>query len=165
MSFLDIGFSTENRAETLTYSDEDAERILESLKDQGTFLTDSRNKTSTRHLEYLLKKEVNCRLHAVTLAEYYKVRRIPRGLRILLKPMLCKDNEGFLVKWRLILNKCSLDLLLLTINELQKNLDIIQVEITETKAKLKPLSTAEDWKKVLDDLNKMIDHHTTELQK
>ncbi|OCT94524.1 hypothetical protein XELAEV_18012197mg, partial [Xenopus laevis] len=71
-----------------------------------------------RKLEQLKRREVAWSLHASSLAEYARAQRIPRGLRITLKPALFRDNQDFNTKWRGILNRCSLDLIALTIQQL-----------------------------------------------
>lgn len=131
MSFSEIGGLTDKRATTLTYTDEEADLILANIRGNVKLLNTRKPENTLRQIEYLLKKEINLNLHAVTLGEYYRVTRIPRGLRILLRPTLCSESKEFVVKWQNILNKCSLDLILLTIVELQKNLDTVAKEIKE----------------------------------
>lgn len=60
MSFKDKVGITDKRAVVLTYTDDQAENILESLRGQGNFLNGTENKPSSRQLEFLLKREVNC---------------------------------------------------------------------------------------------------------
>lgn len=165
MSFAELSSLTDRHAITRTFTDLEAERVISSLRGQGDFLQAQQPAPSIKQLEYLMKREVNLRLHAVTLAEYFNVKRIPRGLRILLKPSLCRENEGFLDKWREILNKCSLDLLILTIQELQKSLATVGGDIEEAKTKFQDSVSNDVWMKEYADLTKVIENHKAEVQR
>lgn len=165
MSFQELGKLTENRATTLAFSEEEINSILRQFADKDSFLKVDTNLDLKRRLEFLLKRQTNFRLHATTLAEYLKVKRIPRGLRILLKPTLCKDNEDFLARWRMILNKCSLDLIALTIQELQKDLIDIEKEVDTTKVTLERAINGEDWHNIAKELELSINHHREEIER
>lgn len=164
MSFQDIGKLTENRANTLAFSEEDINKILLQFSNESSFLEVDSNIDLKRKFEYLLKRQTNSRLHATTLAEYLKVRRIPRGLRILLKPTLCKDSEDFISKWRMILNKCSLDLIALTIQELQRTLVDIEKEIDTTKVSLESSMNGEEWSNTVKELELSLNKHREEIE-
>ena len=88
MDFAQIAQLTDKCADTRAYTTDDATHIYSLIKD--TFnLTASSPKTEQqllRQLHYLLKRESNQRLHAATLAQYHQAKRIPRGLRVSLKP-------------------------------------------------------------------------------
>ena len=66
------------------------------------------------------KKLIRSEVHASTLLEYCCVQRIPRGLRILKEPGMCRDNHEFVGIWNEILNKCSQDLMILIIETSSK---------------------------------------------
>ncbi|CAJ0935589.1 unnamed protein product [Ranitomeya imitator] len=53
-----------------------------------------------------LGKKTSLELHYVTLAEYHKVKHIPRGLRGSLRPTLFQDKRDYCLKFEGILNKC-----------------------------------------------------------
>lgn len=161
----DIASLTEARAETLSFNETDSERILANLIGEGNFLVEEEQRPTTKQLEYIRKKEINYHLHAVTLAEYFRAKRIPRGLRILLKPTLCRDNPDFITKWRCILNKCSLDLVLLTVEELQKELTKIHTEAEELTNRLKSTLTNDEIKTMLGDLENTLKIHKNEIEK
>lgn len=165
MSFQELGNLTENRATTLAFSEEEINSILRQFADKNSFLEVDTNVDLKRRLEYLLKRQTNFRLHATTLAEYLKVKRIPRGLRILLKPTLCRDNEEFVSRWRMILNKCSLDLIALTIQELQKDLIEIEKEVDTTKVSLEKSSNREEWQNIIRELDLTITKHREEIER
>lgn len=164
MSLSDIAGLTERRAETLTYSEEEAALIISSIKGNVKFLGTKKPQQSLKQLEYMLRKEVNLQLHALTLGEYYKEKRIPRGLRILLRPTLCQNTVGFEEKWRKILNKCSLDLILLTITELQNSIESTSQEIEEIKGHLSKELEITTWTKSLEEINNTIAKHRAEIE-
>lgn len=82
-----------------------------------------------RRLEQLKHYEVSWALHMSSLAEYAKAQRIPRGLRINLQPALFKDNLEFRQKWQGILNRCSLNLITLNVQQLQMGMKDLKQEI------------------------------------
>lgn len=61
---------------------------------------------------------------------------IPRGFRLNKFPSFGYDNKDFKDKLEAILNKCSLDLILLLIEEARKQKMALQTEIKELKAQL-----------------------------
>lgn len=63
---------------------------------------------SSKALDKRMEKEVF--LHAVTLTDYLRVKRIPQCLRINKDHSIGKNNDTFCDCWSEILNKCSFDL-------------------------------------------------------
>ncbi|XP_041439725.1 uncharacterized protein LOC121400528 [Xenopus laevis] len=118
MSFADIAASTDRRADTFSFTETERRKILNATQSLPTSVSKSGIDTA-RKIEQLKKREVAWAMHMSSLAEYAKAQRIPRGLRIMLQPALFKDNQEFLAKWRAILNRCSLDLITLTVQQLQ----------------------------------------------
>uniref|UniRef100_A0A8C5LW19 Cathepsin O n=1 Tax=Leptobrachium leishanense TaxID=445787 RepID=A0A8C5LW19_9ANUR len=51
------------------------------------------------------------------VCDYYRMKKIPRGFRIRNTPTIGRNNPEMCRKWIAILNKCSLDLILLVIDE------------------------------------------------
>ncbi|CAH2301073.1 Hypothetical predicted protein [Pelobates cultripes] len=135
MSFQDIGDISDRRAETRVYTQAEVDAIIArySVK-QSVFVTDQT--TLYRRVEYLENKLVNYQLHSETLVEYLRVKRIPRGLRLNIRPNFCKACKDFCVNWYKILNKCSLDLIALTVEGLQQDLVEIEGLLSDTKKKL-----------------------------
>ncbi|KAM3929193.1 synaptonemal complex protein 2-like, partial [Leptodactylus fuscus] len=90
------------------------------------------------------EKSVDCsmELHCVTLAEYVKNLRIPRGLRMSVVPTIFKDDKDFCSQFELILNKCSFDIMTLTVTFLQKSITSLRAQIERTEAQLRT-STSE----------------------
>lgn len=88
-------------------------------------------------LIHLKKKAIRKRLHGSTLSEYWRNKRIPKGLRIQKRPTIGKNNEEFNQKWCEILNKCSMDLMLLVIQEVTKQKEDIEKDIEKQELLMK----------------------------
>lgn len=124
-------------SKTFEFTQEDYDRIIfkDSLFNNAEVPATS-SIDLARNLERLQLKETRLYLHAVTLSDYIRVKRIPRGLRINKGPIIGRDNDTFCNRWSEILNKCSFDLMALTIQEASTNLTRVRDEITSTKEKL-----------------------------
>ncbi|OCT74487.1 hypothetical protein XELAEV_18033466mg [Xenopus laevis] len=118
MSFADIAATTDRRADMFSFTETERKKILNAAQPLPATCIQS-GADALKKLEQLKRREVSWTLHTASLAEYAKAHRIPRGLRIKLQPALFKDNTEFLQKWRGILNRCSLDLITLTVQQLQ----------------------------------------------
>lgn len=149
-----------DQTKTFEFTEEDYTRIImtESLFNDSN-LRD--NGLSLMALKKLQEKEIRLYLHAVTLSDYLRLKKIPRGLRIIKIPMLGKDNETFCDRWCEILNKCSLDLMALTIQETSLQLQNIKEEIKSCKQSLmdkivneerraQMLNDCENWRQSLE---------------
>lgn len=125
-----------DQSKTFEFSDEDIARILmeDSLFNDNSAKDYAR--PSTKCLEKLLERETKLYLHGVTLSDYLRVKRIPRGLRIVKSPIIGKDNVSFCDKWCEILNKCAFDLMALTVQEISAQLVNIRKETDEVKIQL-----------------------------
>lgn len=129
---------------TLEFTEEDYTRIIltESLfNDSSNLRTDG---VSLLTLKKLQEKETRLYLHAVTLSDYLRLKKIPRGLRIIKNLMLGKENETFCDRWYEILNKCSLDLMALTIQETSLQLHKVKEDINLFKQSLEEKVTNEE---------------------
>ncbi|XP_069498864.1 rho-associated protein kinase 1-like [Ambystoma mexicanum] len=142
-------------------------KILGLIKDTG-FSANSDNKQAParriKQLEYLIRKEINRKRHAITLGRYSRGQRLPRGLRIQLRPTICKESKEFVKKWEAILNKCSLDLIHLTIQELANNLKDLGNEIQEIEKQLVTTLNREEVDAILEDINNKLAGYKTELE-
>lgn len=76
-------------------------------------------------------------MHGSTLSEYWRNKKIPRGLRIQKAPAIGKHDENFVKRWGEILNKCSLDLMLLIINQVSTEASTVKAEIEKKKVDLR----------------------------
>ncbi|OCT55226.1 hypothetical protein XELAEV_18003749mg [Xenopus laevis] len=92
---------------TFAYSDLDKSRITEAVGGSTDFLNTKDCKQNFRELENSQRKSVVYDLHLRTLSEYVKINRIPRGLRVHLRPTLFAEDKDFCQKWEAIINKCS----------------------------------------------------------
>lgn len=130
MSFQEMNALTSERAEMFAFSQADADRILFpttiSLENHPLAAEEMKNK-----LIRMKKKETRLHLHGYTLSEYWRNKRIPVGLRIQKKPTIGKGSIDFVKKWCEILNKCSMDLMLLVIEEVTNKKDIISKDIKD----------------------------------
>lgn len=110
-------------------------------------------------LQKLSEKEVKLNLHIITLSDYWRQDMIPRGLRLNKFPSFGYDNVDFNDKWEAILNKCSLDLILLLIEEAKKQKSALQSQIEELKSELTQTESEEHRlpfeKKLKEDLDKL----------
>ena len=136
-SFDELNQLTEARAETFFYTQEDVDSILlphtkfEDLTHNENLGTDA--KTLFLELEEAKKQETRLLWHAVSLSEYRRQQRIPKGLRINKIPSLGMEDPEFIKRWEQILNKCSLDLMVL----------IIEKRKTERAGKLETIKVLE----------------------
>lgn len=128
MSFQEINALTSERAEMFAFSQADADRILfpstNSLENHPLAAEEMKNK-----LTRLKMKETRLHLHGYTLSEYWRNKRIPQGLRIQKAPTIGRESKDFVKKWCEILNKCSMDLMLLIIEETTNQKEIILKDI------------------------------------
>ncbi len=76
--------------------------------------------------KYLLQKETRLTLHGTILSEYWRASRIPGGLRIQKSPTIGGEDPDFCKRWCKIMNKASLDLILLVVEYTQKELKKIK---------------------------------------
>lgn len=138
-----------HEASTFEFTEDDYSRIL--LKDSlFNETTTGKHDVLNKELLKLQERETRLYLHAMTLSDYVRVKRIPLGLRINKGPILGKDNEAFCDRWSEILNKCSFDLMTLTIQELSSNLVELRCEIAEVKQKLSKEVTDPDKLKLME---------------
>ncbi|CAJ0949097.1 unnamed protein product [Ranitomeya imitator] len=129
---------------TLSYNQVEVSSIISQVTTPGTFLHTPSEELRTRDFE----------------PEYHRVQRIPRGLRVPLRPTLFHDNTEFCTKFESILNKCSMDLIVLTIDFLQKEITDLKSRITTTEQQLNNTLSPEDFRT----LKTRLDHTTTELR-
>ncbi|KAM3920057.1 uncharacterized protein RB166_014495 [Leptodactylus fuscus] len=99
-----------------------------------------------RDYEQQSRKLASQELHCTTLADYYRTNRIPRKLRSHLHPTLFKEDELYCKEFENILNRCSLDLMVLTINYLQKSIKKTREQISTIELQLTSCLPEEKWK-------------------
>lgn len=84
-------------------------------------------------LKSLYLKETRPQLHGMTLSEYVRSKRIPRGFRIQKVATLGRKDEDLCIKWWEVLNKASLDLKVLILEHTHWVLTKTKTEIYETR--------------------------------
>ena len=88
-----------------------------------------------RELHKLLEKDMKLKWDIVSLSDSWREARIPRGLRIHKYPAIITDAP-FKEKWESILNKCSMDLILLLIEDGKKQRIELKTKIDAIEATL-----------------------------
>lgn len=129
------------QAVCLSFDETEAQNILfqDTLFEDGqpkstSILDDQRQK-----LMYLEEKCVRLKWHGVALSEYWRKKQIPRGLRVSKRPTLGHHDPDFMKNWEKILNKCSLDLTLLIIEQTKRDVEKTKNDISELKTTLKDI--------------------------
>ncbi|XP_077142113.1 uncharacterized protein LOC143806065 [Ranitomeya variabilis] len=122
--------------ETYAYDDATGSTILSRIRKGTDFLHVPSKDIKTRDWEREKKRLISYDLHCATLGEYHRQGKIPRGLRSHLRPTLFSENDQYCATFQKILNKCSLDIILLTIEYLQEAIKETEVKITNIEAQL-----------------------------
>ncbi|XP_073511475.1 uncharacterized protein [Phyllobates terribilis] len=147
-----------------TFNEEEAAKIISLSTISTEFLKIPTSEFKRRDLEKEMKRLVSYELHAATLTEYYKEKRIPRGLRVHLRPTLFSDDLAFCDGFEQIINKCSLDLILLTIDRLQKAITDLGTEINNIETQLSTCLKVDELTALKDSLNISMDNFRKDLQ-
>ncbi|CAH2272931.1 Hypothetical predicted protein, partial [Pelobates cultripes] len=92
------------------------------------------------------KKLLGYELHHYFLIEYQRLNRIPRALRINLRPAWFSTDKEFCAEFEGILKKCSLKLMALTMEQLVKEIEKCRAEIIRQEEALVKIFTADEWK-------------------
>lgn len=104
-------------------------------------------------------------LNSVTLSDYWRKGFIPRGLQIKKFPAYGGDNKkDFRDRWEAILNKCSSDLMLLLIEESDKDREVIQKEIPVIRKTIDEPPAKTNTLKLEEKLNTDLDTYTKALK-
>ncbi|OCT74207.1 hypothetical protein XELAEV_18033164mg [Xenopus laevis] len=133
---------TDVGASTFAYSEKDIQEILEGIEDSIT------------QFEHKAER---------TLAQYVKARFILRGLRVNLQPNLCADDPTLTKRWEEICNKCSLDLMVLTIERLQDKAKIVKGKIADLKQQVIATKGAEATENILAEHADLLHKHREKL--
>ncbi|CAJ0925968.1 unnamed protein product [Ranitomeya imitator] len=147
-------------SETFSFNATEAAEILSKR-----FSTNSYQRTQNRDLERESRRAVNLELHIITIAEYLRVQRIPRGLRVPLQPTFFREDKDYCTKFEHILNKCSADLMTLTLSYLQKNLDTVNAQISAIENQLTSTMPQEKFQELNTKNQEMLRLHRSELEK
>ncbi|CAJ0921621.1 unnamed protein product [Ranitomeya imitator] len=127
------------------YTSEDEERILGGLGGEAIFLKTPSISELKRKYESDTKRMINLQLHMVTLGQYYKEGKIPRGLRSNIRPNLFQGNTIYCARFVMLSNKYAMDTILLNIEYLQEESKKLQQNTEGVEQKIKALITIEEW--------------------
>lgn len=165
-SFETINASTNVRSETLSFTDEQGATIIvpHSLFEDLIQPPELNLQSLIRELEDTKKAESRYLWHSITLSEYWKVKRIPRGLRINKTPSFGLDDATFMKKWEQVLNKCSLDLMLLIIEKTKCEKDKLSKEIDRIETELKTKMDGEKMKEVTSNISTILTTYVKEIR-
>ncbi|CAH2221848.1 Hypothetical predicted protein [Pelobates cultripes] len=108
-------------AETIQITAQEAESILWPNTTADLTHTDS-IKDLYNDLMKLKRREVDLDLHGIFISDYYRAKRIPRGFRVRNSPTIGRQNPEFCKKWIGIANKCSLDWMIIVVEEVKNEL-------------------------------------------
>ncbi|CAJ0936718.1 unnamed protein product, partial [Ranitomeya imitator] len=114
------------------------------------------NEFKSRDFERECRHLTGLELHSATIAEYIKTQRIPRGLR---------DNIDFCQRFEQILNKCSLDLMTLTLDYLHKEVKISQDKLQNIETQLKDSSSKEEFDSIKSRMKENLESYRLETEK
>ncbi|CAH2252896.1 Hypothetical predicted protein [Pelobates cultripes] len=139
--FLSRAGALLDTAEVLQISEVEAEQILWP---KGT--DDLKHIDSIRDvyndLIKLKRREVDLDLHGTFISDYYRSKRIPRGFRVRNAPTIGRHNPEFCRKWTGIANKCALDWMLITVEEVRNELVMVKESINKLESTNSSLITA-----------------------
>ncbi|OCT92403.1 hypothetical protein XELAEV_18015462mg [Xenopus laevis] len=111
------------------FTPKDIERILFPESYSETF-GKLGAKEAYHELLRLKKREIELYLHGVSLSEYYRENKVPRGFRINNVPTLGRTNPEFCKNWCQVLERCSLELMLLVIEEVGRDLKSVKSDLS-----------------------------------
>ncbi|XP_073418737.1 uncharacterized protein [Dendrobates tinctorius] len=144
---------------TFSYNAEETSNIIAQSTLPSDFLRLPPKETRGRDLERTLRRCTNLELHCVTLTEYLKVQRIPRGLRVPLRPTLFSESSDFCSRFEQIINKCSFDLITLTLEHLHLGIAKCKEEISNIETQLSSSISTEDFNNLKTKINGAIEQH------
>ncbi|CAJ0937340.1 unnamed protein product [Ranitomeya imitator] len=152
-------------SETFSFNATEAAEILSKVTAPSDFLQIPAKELKNRDLERESRRAVSLELHIITIAEYLRVQRIPRGLRVPLQPTFFREDKDYCTKFEHILNKCSADLMTLTLSYLQKNLEMVNAQINAIESQLTSTLPQEEFQELKTKNQELLRSHRLELEK
>ncbi|XP_044147091.1 uncharacterized protein LOC122935385 [Bufo gargarizans] len=144
---------------TFSYDNAIAEEIVSRVNASSNFLHVSHSELKSRDWERESKKLLSAELHCTTLAEYHKQKKIPRGLRVHLRPTLFPSNTEYCTKFESIINKCSFDIIVLSIEFLQQSIKESQEKLTSIETQLVSTISADEWSELKKKTDTILEEH------
>ncbi|XP_056429242.1 uncharacterized protein LOC130368893 [Hyla sarda] len=127
-----------------SYAEGEVNRILNGVKGDAAFLAVPAIVDVKRNFEYESRRVIMLELHLVTLGEYYKCKRIPRGMRSRLRPTVFSENLEFKKMFESISDRYALDIILLNLDFLQKDLCAAKEKLREVEMNLGTMLSGEE---------------------
>ncbi|XP_077108801.1 uncharacterized protein LOC143765720 [Ranitomeya variabilis] len=152
-------------SETFSFNATEVADILSKVTAPNDFLQIPTKELKNRDLERESRRAVNLELHIITIAEYLRVQRIPRGLRVSLQPTFFREDKDYCTKFEHILNKCSADLMTLTLSYLQKNLETVNTQISAIENQLISTMPQEEYQELKLKNQDLLKTHRVEVEK
>ncbi|XP_056402516.1 uncharacterized protein LOC130295627 [Hyla sarda] len=156
--------ATDASSNVFIYSDTEVSHILGILDGDASFLHIPSKVDLQRNYEQESKRLVTMQLHLTTLGEYYKSHRIPRGMRNNLKPTMYTQDIDFKSKYERITNRYALDLILLNIEFLQKDVSQSRLRTTALEDSLKSALNQNDYEVFLEKQSTFLAKFRSELE-
>ncbi|CAH2283173.1 Hypothetical predicted protein [Pelobates cultripes] len=155
--FLARSGALADTAETLSITEEQATAVLWPRTTKDLAHTNTA-KELYNDLFKLKRREIDLDLHGVFISDYYRAKRIPRGFRVRNAPTIGRQNPDFGRRWMQIANKCSLDWMVIVVEEVGKELILVKKTIQEFEVSnvtlLQAPSTQDTLIKLQDDIQK-----------
>ncbi|CAJ0944716.1 unnamed protein product [Ranitomeya imitator] len=151
-------------SETYMYDDATGSTILSKIRTNTDFLHIPNRDIKTRDWEKEKKRLIAYNLHCATLGEYHRQGKIPRGLRCNLRPTLFSDNEKYCTTFQKILNKCSFDIILLTIEYLQEAIKETEERIITIETQLTSTLTNSEFNTLKSKVDSILSSHQKTLE-
>ncbi|MEE6526528.1 hypothetical protein FKM82_027208 [Ascaphus truei] len=161
-SLCNLSLGLMQRADTLVLTEQEINRILFKSTPEEAFGPD-RPQDHLQELERLKRREIELFAHGSTLSEYYKQKLIPRGFRIKNRPTIGAENTAFCERWCQVLNKASLDLIILVIEEVGEQLNNTRRDILKVEILIEQASSSTDIIQSLDTLKTKLEKIKSDL--
>ncbi|XP_056416457.1 uncharacterized protein LOC130357742 [Hyla sarda] len=147
---------------TFSYTADDVNRIRSEISGDASFLHTPSLVDLQRQYTNETKRLSALNLHIVTLNEYLKFNRIPRGLRFQPSENAYAHDLDYRSKYELISNKYSFDIMLLNLEFLQKDSKETQLRIDTIVTSLRSLCLEDDFGKLIDKQDKFLSKFKTD---
>ncbi|OCT78328.1 hypothetical protein XELAEV_18029437mg [Xenopus laevis] len=160
--FADRAGLNSEYAETWHVSEADADRVLWTST-QTELPSSTTIKDVGKELTRLKQRIIDLDLHGLFLSDYYRAKKIPRGFRIRNAPTIGRSNPEFCKKWTGVLNRCSLDLIVLVIEEVSHDLTKVRKELTAFENENQALLYSDSSQTVIASCEKQIEQYKMDL--
>lgn len=146
------------------YSEAEIDKILNSIVGDVSFLSIPSVLDTQKKFEQLVRRCIYLELHSITLREYYRHQRIPRGMRSRLRPHLFTRDADFRARFEQLSNHYAFDLILLNLDFLQKQLTDVKRKVQEQESVLQSLLSKEHFDKFMEEHKASVAKYRAELE-